>query len=122
MDEDDHQLSATADQFAETRAYDFLKHLTTLSIISIGGILGLLQNDSVDFPDQTIMVSIGAIGLAAITSLIVNGTLVGEPLSGKPAGKYSLTPKRLYYLQSIAVLMFLFGAGVFTGAFSLALT
>ena len=121
-DEDETELSAPSNEFHKTRAYDFLKHLTTLSLISIGGILGLLQNESVAISDESVLISLGSIGLAGLTALMTNGTLVGTPLSGKPPGRFALNSKGLYYLQSAAVLLFMFGAGVFTGAFSIALT
>ena len=119
MMEDEETGIATSFTGQFDRAYDFLKHVTTLSLISIGGIFGLLQNDRVTISESSVMLSIGMIGGAAFVALTMNANIVAEPL--RAPRKRKLTAKQVYIGQYIAMALLLFGAGVFTGAFGFAL-
>ena len=96
-------------------AFDFLKHLAALALVSIGGILGILQGDSVSIPNDAVKISLGAIGFSVLAALFTNASLIEAKLADKP-GK--MTNRRLRISMWIALASFLFGAGVFTGSFT----
>ena len=98
-----------------TAAYDFNKHLSTLSLISIGGVLGLLQNSQVGISAGAASISIASLGLAALSALLMNAAIVGIALHEKPS---KVSAKVVQRAQGLSVGLLLFGAGIFTGAFS----
>ena len=111
MSDDETPVEANSGD-ATARAYDFFKHLTTLGLISIGGVLGLLQNQQVQISTRAILMSVGAIGLSAFVALLSNAGLASAP-GGREPGLRTLRT-----LQWLSVALFVFGAGIFTGAFS----
>ena len=115
MDEDDSKVTIRSGSDDFTAVYDFNKHISTLSLISIGGILGLLQNDDVVIPDRAMMLSLAALGAASLVALLMNATIIGTPISNT---RKPLKSKQVFYGQWLAVCLLIFGAGIFTGAFS----
>jgi hypothetical protein len=107
-----------ADSQLDTRLYDYLKYLTTLSLVAIGGVLGLLQG-SVQISGRSALVAILCLGAAGVVSLMtINFTLYIEAI-GKS------TPKVRFVaitLQQIATALLIFGLGLFLGAFIKVLT
>ena len=113
-DEEPTKAMKIQDEADFTPAYDFNKHLSTLSLISIGGVLGLLQNAEVGISARAASLSIASLGLAALAALLMNAMIVGIGLS---ADSSRLSAKFVQRAQGIAVALLLFGAGIFTGAF-----
>lgn len=59
------------------RAYDFFKHLTGVSLISLGGITGLLGGQGPEVPKAKLIMLMICIGLAGAVSLFTSARIVG---------------------------------------------
>jgi hypothetical protein len=100
------------------RAFDFNKHVATLALISIGGVLGLLQGSEQAISPRAAMLVMACLGTAAFIALITNSSLVGGALKSRGAP----SAKVLIASQWLSVGLLLFGAGMFVGAFSKSVT
>lgn len=79
----DDDASAAGD--GETVLYDYLKHLTALCLFSLGGVAALA--DKVHGRSAiSLVIALGAIGLAAFSSFVATGMIVEARLAGKPLG------------------------------------
>ncbi len=103
--------SATAHQ----RAYDFLKHLTGVSLVSLGGIMGLLGGQGPQVPKAKLIVMMGFVGLAGAVSLFTAATIVtnGDLGDGK---RVSARAVRLSLGIAVWSLSFGLGAAIQTFA------
>lgn len=89
--------------------YDYFKHLTSLSILTLGGVLGISQREGAA-PDQAIMYAIVAlVALAAVLAFSGSGAIVRQQSTGKAPGKW-FNPN-FYRLASPAALSL--GVGMF---------
>lgn len=104
------------DGYVEPQVYDFLKHISTLSLISIGGILGLIRDEVVDVSRTVTLVALGCIAFSALLALNTNSVIAGASSSGKMPDR-----TQLKVVRTVAVIGYLFGVGVFVGAFSSAI-
>jgi hypothetical protein len=94
-------------------AYDFLKHITSLALVSIGGILALLQASG-QKPDRAALISLAMIGASAIFGTIVlNGFTVGV-VTGHASGTGDRTLVRSLRLVAMPLLL---GLGIFVGTY-----
>ncbi len=59
------------------RSYDFFKHTTGISLVSLGGVFAFADGQGTDFDPRQIIVVLSFIGLAAVTSLLVASYLAG---------------------------------------------
>ncbi len=73
IDDGDHDGTDRRHQ----RAYDFLKHLTGVSLISLGGITGLLGGQGPEVPKAKLIMLMSCIGLAGAVSLFTSARIVG---------------------------------------------
>lgn len=70
----------------EALLYDYLKHLTALCLFSLGGVAALA--DKVHGRSAiSLVIALGAIGLAAASSFVATGAIVDARLGGKPSGR-----------------------------------
>jgi hypothetical protein len=92
----------------EAVLYDYLKHLTSLCLLSLGGVAALA--DKVHGRSAiSIVVALIVIGLAAASSFLATGMIVDARLSGKPLGRgIGLYRHASPILLSIGVGMFVY--------------
>lgn len=69
----------------ETMLYDYFKHLTSLCLFSLGGVLALAQNARVGLLVAVLLV----IGSAAMLSFSGASAVVEARFKGKPLSKYA---------------------------------
>lgn len=104
---DEETPGAAPDQHApELLLYDFLKYLTTLSILVLGGVLSL-NATSVKLPKISLGIVIVCVSVAATVAVTAADALVKARLRGRPIGRMVRWSRNL----SLGLL----GAG--TGAF-----
>ena len=85
MTEIEEELVETA-RDAETLLYDYFKHLTSLCIVSLGGVLALVQNAK-DLPRAAILAVLVVLGSAALLSFTGAGEIVRTRYRRQPLGK-----------------------------------
>lgn len=108
----DEEEQPNAEGFIQPQVYDFLKHISTLSLISIGGILGLVRDEMVQVPMPVVVIALGSIALAALLSVMTNSTIAGASAGDKmPSARY------LSFVRGLVAASYLFGVGIFIGAF-----
>jgi hypothetical protein len=105
--DDDGPMPATGDEIL----YDFLKHLTSLCLFALGGVLALadkVQGKS----GKSVIIAVGVIALAAFCSFIATSMVVEARTSGKP-------PKRsLGLYRHASPLLLSVGLGMFLYLFA----
>ena len=83
MDEED-EVPGAGD--GETLLYDFFKHLTSLSLLSLGGVLAL--SDKLSGRAATLLIgALGIIGVALIFSFTGSSQIVEARFKGRPLHK-----------------------------------
>lgn len=87
------------------RAYDFLKHLTGVSLISLGGITGLLGGQGPEVPKAKLIMLMSCIGLAGAVALFTSARIVGtiDLDEGKPISTASVRRATQVAVWSLAV-------------------
>ena len=89
--------------------YDWFKHMTTLSLVTLGGILGILQGSRVETRPGTIGAMITAIAIAGILGFDGQNRLLAAELEGKPI------PPVLRWTRRSAMVLYGVGVGAFLG-------
>lgn len=117
IDEDEVPRHANRERDDLLLVYDFFRHLTTLSLITIGGVLSLAQAGGMDLRRGATLVAVGAISLAGGLSLLFQGNLVSTELLGRSVARKRRT---LAAIQQMTLLTYLLGVGLFVGGFTAA--
>jgi hypothetical protein len=91
--------------------YDWFKHMTTLSLITLGGLLSMLQAGESQVRPGALAAIIGPLALAGILGFEGQNRLLRAELAGQPI------PKSLGWFRRIAVASFSVGTGVFLTLF-----
>ena len=113
----------TIDTLAELQ-FEFLKQISTLALLSAGGIITLIRTVFADIPDLTYAFwSIGLLIVSALTALTAQQYLVeryGEQIESEKEEYlfpkvFSRTRKIERFLQNIAVAFLAIGIGLFAG-------
>jgi hypothetical protein len=100
------EIARRSKESVELLVYDFFKHLTTLSLVALGGVLSISTSVSgIDRADISKIVVI--LGVAGAISLWALDTLVKERMRNRPMPGY------LNYLRLITVFLFGLGIGLF---------
>jgi len=100
--DDDRPLPAGSDEVL----YDFLKHLTSLCLFALGGVLALadkVQGKSA----RSLVIAVGVIALAAFCSFIATSIIVEARSSGKPPSS------NLRFFRHASPLLLSVGLGMF---------
>lgn len=88
--------------------YDFLKHLTTLCLFSLGGVAALADK----LPGRSallVVLAMGVIGLAAFCSFIASSMIAESRFSGKPVQRgWNMYRHASPLLLTVGLGMFLF--------------
>ena len=99
----------------EDRLYDFFKHLTTLSLLTLGGILTIGNSADVEIDVVPLMVVVRLVAIGGIGAYSGMLQIVESSLSQEKR------PKRLAFYKGAATLGFGMGTGAFLSIFMLGL-
>ena len=110
---DDEAVTVIGDPLA--RSYDYFKHLTTVSLITIGGVFGLLQGDGPKLKPVAIMVVMGILAASGAISMLMTSAIAATDLRG---GDTARARRVILIVQRVATALLMFGLGIFIGAFS----
>ena len=99
------------------RAYDYFKHMTGVSLISIGGVFALIGGPT-KIGRAKLLIILAAIGLTGVISLYQASAL--GTLESKPVPHAKLA-KQVRYSQFAAMLFLMVGLGAFIQSFAGAL-
>jgi hypothetical protein len=104
---------ARSDDFYR-RAYDFFKHLTGVSLVSLGGIMGLLGGQGPEVPKFKLIILMICIGLSGAVSLFTAATIVtASDTEGRP-----ISSRSVRLSLSVAVWLLALGLGAAIQTFS----
>jgi hypothetical protein len=113
MSDDEIVVAEPGDSLA--RVYDYFKHLTTVSLITIGGIFGLIQGDGPKLKPVLALLILGVIGLAGGISMLCTSVVTAIELRGAVTDKMR---RDLARIQLFVTSLLMFGIGIFVSAFS----
>jgi hypothetical protein len=95
--------------------YDYFKHLTTLSLLILGGVLTLSQTDQgAEMKLPTVLMVVGVVTLAGVISFSASGEIARAHFHGEE-------PKRVDLYRKAAPMILLLGIGMFLFLFGKAL-
>ena len=95
--------------------YDYFKHLTTLSLLTLGGILTLTQTGrGAEMKLPTVLMAVGLVTLAGVVSFTASGEIARAHFHGE-------APKRVDLYRKAAPAFLSLGVGVFLFLFGKAL-
>jgi hypothetical protein len=117
-DSDTQASSANAQSPSDeafTRSYDFFKHLTGICLVSIGGVLSLLQQQASEHRATAVIAVIVSLILAGLLSMIMVSSIAVLGYKGPEVA--AKLRKAIPVIQGLIVLLLLFGLGVFVGTF-----
>lgn len=106
---DGESVLADAGRAGAMMLYDWFKHMTTLSLVTLGGILGILQGSRVDVRPGTLGLMITAIAVAGILGFDGQNRLLVAELDCKPI------PPALRWTRRVAMALYGMGVGAFLG-------
>ena len=95
--------------------YDWFKHLTTLSILALGGVLSLSQSRDADLKTTTLVIVVIFIGSAGIAAFTAAEKIMGAVANDEPL------PASVGWLQKAAPALLGMGVGAFLYVFLQAL-
>jgi surface polysaccharide O-acyltransferase-like enzyme len=95
--------------------YDYFKHLTTMSLLVLGGVLTLSQTDKgAEMKLATLLMVVGVVTLAGLVSFSASGEIARAHFHGEE-------PKRIDLYRKAAPMLLLLGVGMFLFLFGKAL-
>ncbi len=100
---------------ALARSYDFFKHLTGICLVSIGGVLGLLQGQASDTRGIAVLTVIVSLSMAGLLSMTMVSSIATLGYKGPEATERMY--KSIPTVQVLIVLLLVFGLGAFVGIF-----
>ena len=95
----------------ESMIYDWFKHLTSLSLLALGGVLSLSQVPDVDVKKGSLMLVVILLAVAGIAAFSGADQLVRATADGKPM------PRQVNWLRTLATLLLGLGLGAFLSMF-----
>ena len=113
IDEEEGLVPAvTAQTEGELLLYDYFKHLTTLSLLALGGVLTLAQTaDPADVKPWLVIVVLITISLGGIAAFSGGGEIVRFRYAGGERGK------SVEFLRRAAPILLAIGVGMFLSMF-----
>lgn len=112
MSEDDENnllASEAPNRPGDLILYDYFKHLTTLSLLILGGILTLTQTDrGAEMKLPTVLMVVGVVTLAGVISFTASGEIARAHFHGEPPKRVDLYRKAAPAVLSVGIGMFLF--------------
>ena len=79
---DDALIDASVRQ-AELLLYDYYKHMTTLTLATLGGVLTISQMDGFQLPQRDLLISLGLISFGGFSALSGMEALIKARLAGR---------------------------------------
>ena len=104
---DSESVLPSTDRPGVMMLYDWFKHMTTLSLVTLGGVLGILQSSRTDVRPGAIGALITAIAVAGILGFDGQNRLLVAELEGKPI------PPVLRWTRRAAMALYGMGVGAF---------
>ncbi len=92
------------------RSYDFFKHMTGISLVSLGGVFAFADGEGVEFDRKQLIVILVFIGLAGVTSLLMASSLATQEV--KPEEDRQVA-RRIRIAQLVVALSLSGGLGAF---------
>jgi hypothetical protein len=96
--------------------YDWFKHLTTLSILALGGVLSLSQSEGANLKTSTLIIVVVLIGAAGVAAFTAAEKIMGAVANDEPM------PSSVGWLQKGAPALLGMGVGAFLYVFLQALS
>src|SRR5689334_9079668 len=93
--------------------YDFLKHMSTLSIVAVGGMLGLAQGVGAKLSFE-ILLSVAIVGLCGFVSLVFMAGVAGTQILQRV---HKSSNSFAFGIVMTVVMMFSIGLGAFIAGF-----
>ena len=109
MDEDDNPIEGVGP--VNQLLYDWFKHITSLTVLTLGGVMALSQQPEVQLTHSSLLVVLVCLVTSGISAFSGSVQIVDAGLQGKPL------PKGALWLKHIAIISLLIGIGSFTGLF-----
>ena len=109
-DETHRRVLERAKDDAQFLEYDLLKHITTMSLVALGGVLSLTQSDA-EFEARTMVVPVLLIATGGAFALTCIEQIVKSKRTGKPLGRY------YSWWRALATGGFSMGIGAFLALF-----
>lgn len=114
IDEDESEDAA----LPFSRAYDFFKHMTGITLVSIGGVFALTDNSTARLDTKSVVAVLAALGLSGVTCLLMTNTLATLEVKPEPVEKTA----RVVRIGLFTATFFLaVGLGAFVPSFASAL-
>ena len=114
MTDDDGKLSGVSPDDrsdSEFLLYDFFKHLTSLSLLTLGGVLAIAQAaDKTDVKPVMLIIVLIIISAAGICSFVGAGEIVRKRYTGS-------TLHNIEFYRKVAPALLALGVGMFLGVY-----
>jgi hypothetical protein len=113
MNEDDKLPGVSPDDRSESELllYDFFKHLTSLSLLTLGGVLAIAQAaDKSDVKPAMLIIVLVIISAAGIGSFVGAGEIVRKRYTGA-------TPHNIELYRKVAPALLALRVGMFLGVY-----
>jgi hypothetical protein len=107
----DQVIDAGSKNRATMLLYDWFKHMTTLSLITLGGLLSILQAGNTNVRPGVLEAIIVLIATAGIIGFDGQSRILKAELNGVPL------PKMLKWFRTVAVWSYSLGVGMFLSLF-----
>lgn len=103
---------------AFARSYDFFKHMTGVSLVSLGGVFAFIDGSGLQFNRRTLIVVLVLIGVAGVTSFLMAAGLATLEVKPEP---HATVARRIRIAQGILGTSLSVGLGAFIYNFTAAL-
>ncbi|ODP36223.1 hypothetical protein [Sphingomonas turrisvirgatae] len=100
------------------RSYDFFKHMTGITLISIGGVFALMDNSAAKLDTKSVVVVLAALGMSGVTCLLMTNALVTLEVKPEPHDKMA---RKVRVGLVMATFFLAVGLGSFVPSFTSAL-
>lgn len=100
------------------RAYDFFKHMTGITLISIGGVFALMDNSAARLDSRSVVTVLAALGLSGVTCLLMTNALVTLEVKPEPHDKMA---RKVRVGLIMATFFLAVGLGSFVPSFTTAI-
>jgi len=115
---EDEPAPERGDDLPFGRAYDYFKHLTGISLVSIGGVFAFMDGTGAKFDPRRVVIVLSAIGVAGVISLLMAGHLVS--IEVKPV-LHAKVARQVQYGLIAATFFLAIGLGSFIQTFASAI-
>jgi hypothetical protein len=110
--DDEDKLPTPSEGDGDLLLYDFFKHLTSLALLTLGGVLIVIQDvDPKDVKPFMVIIDIGIISLSGILAFSGSSEIARSRYLGIPPAK------SLEFLRKAAPALLTIGAGMFLAMF-----